>query len=365
MRRMYAQTETVEREIVDGDFVLVDVKGTKAKAKEDEDQAPLSRSGYAVFVREGEKDDDWPFPGFPYKLIGMKPGDSKEFKHKYAKDYDDEFLAGASVTFEVTVKTVRGVTMPEVDDEFAKMVGGGDTVEDLMTNLKESLERQAKSEYDDTYFSDLIEDIKKVATIKYPPQVLDHEAEHVLDELKRRLAQQGMEFETYLKMRETDEARFTEEEVIPVATKRLERSLVIDQVARDEKIELDEETLTGAFQESWAMLSASDENFAKATKGGTRASKELVDAVAMDSANRLIVERVLDHLKAVANGEAASEAKPKKKSTKKAAGEAEAASAEEKPAKKTKSKKAAAETGEAASEAEEKPKKRTTKKKAE
>jgi FKBP-type peptidyl-prolyl cis-trans isomerase (trigger factor) len=168
-----------------------------------------------------------------------------------------------------------------------------------------------------------------------------------------------MEFETYLKMRETDEEKFMEEEVMPVATKRLERSLVIDQIARDEKIELDEETLSSAFQENWAMLSATDENFSKATKGGTRASKELVDAVAMDSANRLIVERVLDHLKETANGET----KPKKKSAKKSESDAEEASAEEKPAKKAKSKKADAD--EAAPEAEEKPKKKTTKKKEE
>lgn len=347
LRRMYATTETVERAIQDGDFVLVDVKGEKAKAKEGDDLSSLSRNSYAVLVREGERDDDWPFAGFPAKLLGLKPGDTREFKHKFPKDHADEALAGASVTFSVTVKTVRGMTLPALDDEFAKMVGGGDTLDQLMENMRLSLERQAKSEYDDKYFTELIEDIKAVATLKYPPQVLEHESGHVLDELKRRLSQQGMEFDTYLKMRETDESRFVEEEVMPVAKKRLERSLIIDEVARVEKIQLDEETLKNAFQETWSMLATSDEEFAKATKGGTRASKELVDAVALDSANRLIVERVLEHLKLSATGQLSDEAP-----------------AEEKPAKKLRAKKAGAEgqpTEETAPEAESKPKKKAKK----
>jgi hypothetical protein len=62
-----------------------------------------------------------------------------------------------------------------------------------------------------------------------------------------------------------------------------------------------------------------DESFAKATKGGTKASREIVDAVAMQSANQLLTRRVLDQLKAIATGEGAGEEKPKAKKAKKAA----------------------------------------------
>lgn len=332
LRRTYATTETVERAVQDGDFVLVNVTGKKAKASDDEDQSALSRSSYAVFVREGERDDDWPFPGFPSKLVGIQPGETKEFKHKYPKDYADTTLAGASATFAVTVKTVRGMNLPALDDEFAKTVGGGDTLDELMKNLRNSLERQAKSEYDDKYFTDLIEEIKAVATLKYPPQSLTHEVEHVLEELKHRLSRQNMDFETYLKMREMDEAQFTQEEVIPVARKRLERSLIIDEVARAQKIELDEEAVKAAFMQDWTRLITTDEQFAKATQNGNRASKELINAVALDSANRLMVESVLNHLKAAATGQLSDDEAPP------------AEAAEAKPAKKARAKKAETKT---------------------
>ena len=59
--------------------------------------------------------------------------------------------------------------------------------------------------------------IKEGATIKYAPQTLNHEAEHVVDDMRQRLAQQSMDLETYYKMRNTDAAKFLEEEAKPAA----------------------------------------------------------------------------------------------------------------------------------------------------
>ncbi len=42
-----------------------------------------------------------------------------------------------------------------------------------------------KDEYDDEYYVELIDKIKAGATIKYPPQVVEHEAEHVLEDLSQ------------------------------------------------------------------------------------------------------------------------------------------------------------------------------------
>jgi trigger factor len=333
LREMYSSTETVEREVRDGDFVMLDVHGALTKATEGDEQPDLSRDGFPVFVRKEERPDEWPFPGFTLKLVGLQPGQEASFNHKFPKDASDEALRGKSAKFAVTVKTVRGVTLPELDDEFAKKVGGGDTVEELRKRIRENVERQSREEYDDKYFVELFELIKAGATVKYPPQVLDHEAEHVVEELQRRLAEQRMDLDTYLKVRNTDRETFIAEEAKPTAQRRLERSLLIDEIARQEKIELSEQELTDAFQQNWAALSATDEQFQKVTKGGTRANKDMVNAVVMDAANRTIVSRVLDHLKAVATGQAEVEAsgaksKSKKKPAKKKAPKVEAATSE-------------------------------------
>jgi trigger factor len=297
LRSMYSTTENVEREIEEGDFVLLDVKG-QADEKE---IADLTRPGYPVFVRSEEKEADWPFPGFGKKLVGMKAGDSSTLKHQFPKDHENEELKGLAVTFEVIVKSVRGVTLPELNDEFAKSVGV-DNIDELRNRVKENIEIQAKADYDDKYFNELFDMIKSGATIKYPPQILDHESEHVLEELKRRLSDQHLDLDTYLKMQQTDMEKFMADEVRPTAIRRLERSLLIEEITRQEKIELDQTKLEEAFHQNWTSLSSTDEKFAKLTKGGSRASKDLVDAVVVDTANRMMVSRVLDRIKAIATG---------------------------------------------------------------
>ncbi len=341
LRRMYSTTEAMERAAQEGDFVLVDVVGSKAKAAEG--AAPLvERNGYAVLVRKEPKDDEWPFSGFSKKLIGVKPGEDSEFSHKFEKDHGDEVLQGQNVKFTVKVKTVRGVNMPELDDEFAKKSGLGQTVEELRARMRENLDAESSGEYDDKYFEDLIDRIKAGATIKYAPQALTHEMEHVLEDVERRLKSQGIDnMDAYYKMINTTREQFVEEQARPVAQRRLERGLIMDEMARVEKIEIDEQSLEQEFNNAWASLAMSDPEFSKRTKGGTRPTREMIDAVAMNSANRLLTRRVLDKMKSIATGEEGP-AKPAKKSA--SAAKAGAAAKAKKPAAaaKTKAEKPAA-----------------------
>jgi len=325
-RRMYATTETVERAVELEDYVLVDVKGERAKPKEEEDRAAaLSRKGYALVVRKEANEDEWPYPGFSKELVGLKPGESRTIKHKFAKDDPDESLQGETVNYEVTMKTVRSMTLPELDDELAKMTGQHESLDELKEALKTDLETRAKDEYDDEYFVKLIDKIKSGATIKYPPQVVEHEAEHVVEDLGQRLSQQGLDLEAYFKMRQTTQEQFMEEEAKPVAIKRLERSLILDQLARDEKIEVDESSLQTEFGQALTELQYQGMDLSK-VQGGKRGQQQLAEAIAMQSATRLITRRTLERIKAIATGEykpeeTEAEEKPKKASaSKKTAG---------------------------------------------
>ena len=182
LRTMYSKTETVEREVQDGDFVMTDVRGELAEPIEGTDQPDLTREGFPTFVREQNGDTEWPFPGFALKLLRMKPGEEATLTHEYGEEAAVEALRGKAAKFSVTIKTVRAVTLPDLDDEFAKTAGLGN-MEELRQRVRENLERQAREEYDDKYFVELFDLIKQGATIKYPPQVLEHEAERVLEEL--------------------------------------------------------------------------------------------------------------------------------------------------------------------------------------
>jgi len=293
LQQMYGTTETVEREIREGDYILVDLKSEKES---------LTRGGFATIVRKENRDNEFPFPGFARQLLGLKAGEAKTISHTFPNDFSDETLAGETIDIEATVKTVRSMTLPEINDDFAKMVGPYESLDALKEVLTKDIEARARAAYDDEYFPRLIDKIKETATIKYAPQTVNHEAEHVVEDLRNRLAQQGLDLETYYKMRNTDAARFFEEEAKPVAIKRLERSLILDEVSRLEKIEVDNASLDQEFNNTLTDLQMQGLNLNN-IRGGRQGQQRVAEAVAMESASRLLTRRTLDRLKAIATGE--------------------------------------------------------------
>jgi trigger factor len=175
---------------------------------------------------------------------------------------------------------------------------------------------------------------------------LDHESEHVLEDLEQRLSQQGLDMQTYFKMRNTTREKFIEDEVLPVAKKRLERSLILDELIRKENIQVDNSALDAEFNSTLTELQMQGMDFSQ-VRGGRKGQQRIAEAVAMESASRLLTRKALDTLKTIANGEykvealaegevagddAGTPAEPEKKPRKKAAAKAEAVTAAESPA---------------------------------
>lgn len=293
LRQMYSTTQTVEREVQEGDYILVDVESETPE---------LTRAGFATVVRKDDLDTEWPFAGFAKQLVGMKPGDTKTIQHDFPAEYDLEALQGKSAEMTATVKTVRAMTLPELDDEFAKTVGAGETLADLREMIGKDVESRSKADYDDKYFVDLIEKIKEGATFKYHQHSLEHEGEHVIEDLTQRLSQQNMDLDTYFKLRNTTREQFIEDEVKPVAKKRFERSLILDEIVRKEEIEVDNEALDSEFNQTLNALAMQGLDFGK-VRGGKKGQQQLAQAVAMESANRVMTRRALEMLKSIAVGE--------------------------------------------------------------
>ncbi len=85
LQQMYGSTETVEREVAEGDYVLVDLTSERES---------LTRPGFATIVRKEDRPDELPFPGFARELLALKAGEAKTIEHAFPKDYTDETLAG-------------------------------------------------------------------------------------------------------------------------------------------------------------------------------------------------------------------------------------------------------------------------------
>ena len=316
LRKMYATTAEVDRPIEDGDYIKADIIGKKVGAEGD-DAIVYEETDYPIFVTLEKREAEEPFVGFAKKLIGMSVGDSKTISKKFPKKHEDENLREATVKYKVTIKVVHGTEFPELDDEFAKRLGASETMAELREIIAKDLESEARAEYDDEFYTELIDKIKEGATIKYPPQVLEREIESVVADLKERLAQEGMEFDAYLKMQETTLEEFTEKEARSVAIKRLERGLIFDELARKENIEIQEGDLEAEFNQTVMSLASQGYNLNN-VKGGKRAQTQIANNIAQQSATQLITRLTLERLKDIATGGFAKAEKEAKKAEKEA-----------------------------------------------
>jgi len=120
--------------------------------------------------------------------------------------------------------------------------------------------------------------------------------------LSQRLSQQGMDLDTYFKVRNTTREQFIEEEVKPVAKKRFERSLILDEIVRLEKLEESNESLDAEFNQTLNAMVMQGLDMKK-IRGGKKGQQQLAQAVAMESASRVLTRNALDMLKSIAVGE--------------------------------------------------------------
>jgi trigger factor len=301
LRTNYSTAEPVERPAQEGDLVAVKISGSLVQPQENDDPIVFKENSYQMIVGENEiEEDDWPYEGFTRELVGLSANEQKSIVHDYPQDYVEENLRGKQVALAVTVETVKSLTLPEVNDEFAQSLGGYANLEALRTSIRENLEETARRDYENTFFTGLIDEIIGISSIKYPPHVLDEEVEHVLHSLSHDLEDRKMDLPTYLKTLNKEKDAFVEEEIKPVARRRLERSLVMDEIGRAESIKLNPEDL----QREVAGTIQALQSDPQVSKLRGEQAQSFAEGLTMETASRMLNHMVMERLKAIVTGEA-------------------------------------------------------------
>jgi trigger factor len=337
----YATPTDVDRAAKEGDLVKMELSAEYVKAPEGEEKEFIAKTPHQAIIGENDmRKETWPFEDFSKNVIGMKTGETKTFTHAYPKDDPVEKLQGQKLEFTVELKSVQELTLPELNDEFVMKIGQFNSVDDFKAYLRRRMEADAKAEYDNTYFDDLLDQMVALCSFKYAPHMLDEEIHSVQHSLQDTLAQQQMDVDTYLKVRKLTMDELVEKELKPVAVRRLERSLLVTEISKQQKLELSDEELESSFNQTVNEISMS---YDMKRMRRTISNEKLSQAVAFEAANRAMNRKVLEYLRDMASGKSA-EAKPEKKAAKaKMKPETESAEGEAKPKKAARAKKAGAE----------------------
>lgn len=239
LRERQAILEPVERPVEEGDVVTISISGERTQVEDDQSPTLVQEQELPILVlsEEEDKDQEWPYPGFSRDLIGMNIGDEKTSLHTFSDESEFEELRGVEAKYSFNVSEIKKRILPEVDDEFASTVGEFENLDALREAIRESLEMQAKDNYNESYDEEILQEAVDQAEFKYPPQMLEDEINQVVRNLENRLAQQNLDMDLYLMTRKMD-MEALREEVRPTAEARLKRSLVLYELAQAENIEV-------------------------------------------------------------------------------------------------------------------------------
>lgn len=283
LRGRLASREDVTRAAKSGDEATIDFTGVDAKTKEA--IAGADGTDYPLTLSSGNF-----IPGFEEEIIGLKTDDTKDFTLTFPDDYGAKALQSKEVIFNVTIKKVQKLVLPEVDDDFAAKIGPFKTVDELKTDIRRELEGQANIEADRTYESDLVEAIAKKTKVELPKALVDEEIERNEQQDRQNVIYRGQTWQEHL-----DEEGVTEEEHREKnragAEIRVKAGLVLGEIAEAEKVTVTPDELEVRIQVLKGQYANDERMLGELDKPEGR----------RDIMSRLLTEKTIDKLKSLQN----------------------------------------------------------------
>ncbi len=230
IRRRSAKHTPVNRETKSGDQVIFDFKGSDFKTKEE--LASATAMDYTLVLGSGNF-----IPGFEEEMIGLKIGETKSFNITFPKDYSEPTFRSRKVTFDIEIKEINELSLPELNDDFAKTVGPFKDLAELEEQVKTELQLDKDSASERQFEDKIFEDLAKQTKAVYPDKIIDLEVEKLIAEEKQNALYRGQTWEEYLKASELTETTYNEK-IKKLAEDRIKAGLAIGEIADIERIEV-------------------------------------------------------------------------------------------------------------------------------
>ena len=239
--------EDVDREVQDGDQVNIDYVGKKDG--ETFEGGSSGEGGYDLTIGSGSF-----IEGFEEGLIGAKKGDTLDLNLTFPESYErSEELAGQDVVFTVTVNTVKEPIVPELNDEYVASLNLEDcaTVDEYKEYVRNLLQEQADYTFNQNVQNAAFDVVYKESEITGVDQELvDEYYNQSLSQADQYASYYGTDRESFV----TQSLGMTMEEFESSSKERAEESakqeLVINAIAKKEKIKIKKSEITDFAQEN-------------------------------------------------------------------------------------------------------------------
>ncbi len=314
-----------DRAAKDGDITVIDFEGFVDGVAFDGGKAEK----YELTIGSGSF-----IPGFEEQIIGHSIGEEFDVNVTFPEAYAPE-LASKDAVFKIKLHEIKVKELPELDDEFAKDMGEYETVDELKKGIEEDILKRKQESAQRAFEDAVVEALADCVEGEIPECMYDNKAQEDVDSFAQRIAQQGIDLDTYLMYMGMDKETF-KGQMRERAVSEVKIDLAIEKIIELEGLKASDEAIAEEYSKMAEMYKLDVEKI-----------KELVPeaTVAAELVKQDAFKLVIDSAKAK---------KPAaKKATKKAAEKKEDAAEEEKPAKKPAAKKTTKKAAEKKEEAAE------------
>jgi trigger factor len=209
----------------EGDFIVHDYQAYFAGQPAEAGKA----EGTYVEIGSGKFNAD-----FENQLIGLTEGAESRFAVDLPDDFANPLLAGKSVEFQVKIHEVKEKVVPDLDDTFAKGLGGNfQTLADLRAAVREDIIKGKERERQAVLENQVQDQLLARHPFEVPPSLIQQEQENIFREQWERLSQYGM------KPEQMDHTKMLEA-IKPMAERRSRVKILLDRIAGQEGIAVDD-----------------------------------------------------------------------------------------------------------------------------
>ena len=236
------------RAIQTGDTVNIDYVGKKDGVEFEGGSS--ADGGYDLEIGSGSF-----IEGFEEGLIGANIGDTLDLNLTFPEDYSTADLAGADVVFTVSVNSIKEAVIPELSDELVPTLAAEcKTVDEYKEYVKNLLEEQVQSSFDQTVQSTAFQNVFAASTVSEPPQdMIDYYVEQTMLNADTYAGYYGLEREAFI----TEQLQMTmedfEAQAQEMAIEASKQELVVRAIAKKEKLKVATDEINTFATENMAM----------------------------------------------------------------------------------------------------------------
>lgn len=231
MRDQFSELETVDRPVVEGDFVAIDLSALLDGEPVEDATATdlLLEAGSGSFIE-----------GIDEHLIGKKAGDIVAFDGPLPAGFGDR--VGEQVTFRVLVKEVKEKRLPDLTDEWVSDVTEFETVEEMRSDLERRMTEAKRAASVAQLRNGILGQLLEEMELEIPEGIIGAEMDAILHRFAHELEEQGISLADYLRVTGQDQEAFVDD-LRSRADRNVRTDILLNAIAEAEGIEVTEEEL--------------------------------------------------------------------------------------------------------------------------